>query len=57
MTADAPADLAFEFGPFRLMPERRLLLKDGAPVPLPPKSYETLVHLVQIFAERSSLSS
>ena len=37
----------FEFGPFRLDTRARLLFRDGIPVPLPPKSYETLVHLVR----------
>lgn len=36
----------YEFGPFRLVPDERLLLRDGEPVPLTPKAFETLVALV-----------
>lgn len=35
-----------EFGPFRLDPPERLLLRDGQPVPLSPKAYDLLVTLV-----------
>src|SRR4030095_14327711 len=37
----------FEFGPFRLDTEERRLLRDGRPVPLTPKVFETLVLLVE----------
>lgn len=37
----------YEFGPFRLDPEERQLLRDGQPVPLTPKAYETLLVLVE----------
>ena len=37
----------FEFGPFRIDPAERLLLREGAPVPLTPKVFETLLALVQ----------
>ena len=37
----------FEFGPFRLDPEKRLLLRDNQPVPLPLKAFETLLVLVR----------
>lgn len=36
----------YEFGPFRLNPPERLLLRDGQPVALPPKAYDLLVTLV-----------
>src|SRR5262245_22586358 len=36
----------YEFGPFRLEPTERLLLRDGRPVSLPPKAYDLLVVLV-----------
>lgn len=36
----------YEFGPFRLVPDERLLLRDGEPVALTPKAFETLVALV-----------
>ena len=37
----------YEFGPFRLDIAEQLLLRDGEPVPLTPKAFETLVALVQ----------
>jgi len=37
----------YEFGPFRLDPAKRVLLRDGEPVPLTPKAFETLLVLVQ----------
>jgi TolB-like protein/DNA-binding winged helix-turn-helix (wHTH) protein/tetratricopeptide (TPR) repeat protein len=37
----------FEFGPFRLNPAERLLLRDQAPVHLPPKAFDALVVLVE----------
>lgn len=37
----------YEFGPYRLSPRERLLLRDGEPVALTPKAFETLVALVQ----------
>ena len=36
----------YEFGPFRLNPPKRLLLREGQPVALPPKAYDLLVTLV-----------
>jgi TolB-like protein/Tfp pilus assembly protein PilF len=36
----------YEFGPFRLNAMERLLLRDGEPVPLPPKVFDTLLVLV-----------
>ena len=38
---------AYEFGPFRLDTTERLLLRDGRPVPLTPKAFETLLALVE----------
>jgi DNA-binding winged helix-turn-helix (wHTH) protein len=35
-----------EFGPFRLDPAERLLLRDGQPVPLTPKAFDLLLYLV-----------
>jgi TolB-like protein/DNA-binding winged helix-turn-helix (wHTH) protein/Tfp pilus assembly protein PilF len=40
------AQRLYSFGPFRLEPAERLLLRDGQPVPLPPKAYDLLVTLV-----------
>jgi TolB-like protein/DNA-binding winged helix-turn-helix (wHTH) protein/Tfp pilus assembly protein PilF len=37
----------YEFGPFRLDPEKLLLLRDNQPVALPPKAFETLLVLVR----------
>lgn len=37
----------YEFGPYRLLPAERQLLRDGVPVPLTPKAFETLVALVR----------
>lgn len=38
---------AYRFGPFVLEPGERRLLRDGAPVPLTPKVFDTLVYLVE----------
>jgi DNA-binding winged helix-turn-helix (wHTH) protein len=40
-------DGSFEFGPFRLEVGERLLLRDGSPVPLPPKAFALLAVLVE----------
>ncbi len=37
----------YEFGPFRLLVEERLLLHNGRPVPLTPKNIEMLIVLVE----------
>lgn len=37
----------YEFGPFRLIPEERQLLRDNQPVALTPKSFDLLVVLVE----------
>ena len=42
-----PQKPAFEFGPFSLDPEKRLLLRNGATVPLAPKVLDTLLALVE----------
>lgn len=48
-----PADMlehdvqAYEFGPFLLYPDRRLLLKDGQPISLTSKALETLLVLIR----------
>jgi DNA-binding winged helix-turn-helix (wHTH) protein len=38
---------AYEFGPFRLDPTERLLLRERQPVALPPKAFDLLVYLVE----------
>jgi eukaryotic-like serine/threonine-protein kinase len=37
----------FKFGPFLLDPGQRMLMRDGKPVPLQPKAFDTLVVLVR----------
>ena len=37
----------YQFGPFRLDPAERLLLRDGQPVSLTPKAFDLLVYLVE----------
>jgi DNA-binding winged helix-turn-helix (wHTH) protein len=37
----------FEFGPFRLDPAERRLLRDGRVIPLPPKNFDALLLLVE----------
>src|SRR5262249_29134271 len=41
------AKRAYEFGPFSLDVDRRLMLKDGCAVPLTSKAFDTLLVLVQ----------
>jgi TolB-like protein len=42
------ARIFYEFGGFRLDPQQRLLtVKDGRPIPLPPKALETLLYFVE----------
>src|ERR671929_228912 len=42
-----PAKQLYEFGPFRLDPAKRRLLRDGEPVQLTPKAFDTLLALVE----------
>jgi Tol biopolymer transport system component/DNA-binding winged helix-turn-helix (wHTH) protein len=42
-----PAKPVYEFGPFRLDPAERLLLRAGTPVSLTPKVFDTLLVLVE----------
>jgi len=46
---DSAAKVFYEFSDFRLDPLQRLLLarRDGRPVPLPPKAFETLLYFVE----------
>jgi DNA-binding winged helix-turn-helix (wHTH) protein len=39
--------LSYEFGPFRLVPAERRLLRAGRALTLPPKAFDTLLILVQ----------
>ena len=43
---EEPHQYLYEFGPFRLDTRERVLLRDGRPVPLKPKVYETLLALI-----------
>lgn len=42
-----PAKQIYEFGEFRIDAEERLLLRNGKPIPLTPKAFETLLALVE----------
>lgn len=42
-----PANDSYEFGPFRVDPVRRILLRDSGPVALSPKAFEMLLALVE----------
>ena len=42
----AAAGVRWEFGRFKLLPDKRLLVCDGAPVPLMSKAFDTLLFLV-----------
>src|SRR6266478_4547862 len=42
-----PPAQVYEFGAFRVDASKRLLARDGTPVPLTPKVFDTLLHLVQ----------
>jgi eukaryotic-like serine/threonine-protein kinase len=37
----------FEFGPFRLNPQKRIVLRDNEPIPLTPKCFDLLLALVE----------
>jgi DNA-binding winged helix-turn-helix (wHTH) protein len=42
-----PHQYIYEFGPYQLDPEERVLRREGVPVPLTPKAFETLLALVE----------
>lgn len=44
---ERPPDRTYVFGPFRLLPERRLLLRDGAPVRIGSRAFDILAVLVE----------
>src|SRR5262245_2220615 len=44
---DETSACIYEFGYFRIDPLERTLLRDGKPIPLPPKSFDVLAVLVQ----------
>src|SRR6202522_302175 len=37
----------YEFGPFRMDPDRQVLLRENQPIPVTPKAFETLLALVR----------
>ena len=39
--------VVYEFGPFRVDPEKHVLLRDNQPLPVTPKTFETLLILVR----------
>ena len=39
--------LLYEFGPFRVDPDKQVLLRENQPVPIPPKAFDTLLILVR----------
>lgn len=41
------AKIVYEFGPFRVDPEQRVLLREGQPIAITPKAFDTLLILVQ----------
>lgn len=43
----APRPRLFEFGPFRLNPQKRIVLRDNEPIPLTPKCFDLLLALVE----------
>ncbi|MGH9759628.1 MAG: winged helix-turn-helix domain-containing protein, partial [Blastocatellia bacterium] len=45
-TQSSQADLIYVFGLFRLDPKESVLLRDGVPIPLSPKAFDVLVHLL-----------
>src|SRR5579864_2985106 len=47
MPTDASSRRIYEFGDWRLDPDEHLLLRQGNPVPLTPKVFQTLVILVE----------
>ncbi len=47
MTTNGIDRFQYEFGPFRIDLAKRLLLREGVPVPLAPKAFETLLALVE----------
>ncbi len=46
-----PANHFYEFGPFRVDPVKRLLLRDGETVPLEPRAFSMLLFLVQHYGK------
>jgi len=49
--AGAPLERAISFGPFRLLPDRRLLLEGDKPIRLGSRALDTLIALVEQLGE------
>ena len=47
MSAIEQSSAAYRFGPFRLEPDRGLLLRHDQPVPLTPKTFDALLYLLE----------
>lgn len=47
MAVPAPHKDFYDFGPFRVDPLKRLLLRDNTSIPLPPKVFDTLLYLIE----------
>ena len=41
------AKVVYEFGPFRMDPDKQVLLREDQPIPITPKAFETLLALVR----------
>src|SRR6516165_9639041 len=46
-TVSAGPKVLYEFGPFRVDPDKQVLLRDGKPVPVTSKAFETLLILIR----------
>ena len=44
---NADAKVVYEFGPFRMDPDKQVLLRDGQLIAVTPKAFETLLVLVR----------
>jgi DNA-binding winged helix-turn-helix (wHTH) protein len=44
---NADAKVVYEFGPFRMDPDKQVLLRDGELIAVTPKAFETLLVLVR----------
>ncbi|WHZ18330.1 MAG: hypothetical protein OJF55_000479 [Rhodanobacteraceae bacterium] len=44
---DTASRVCYEFGPFRIDPDREVMLRDGQPVAITPKAFEVLLQLVR----------
>ena len=47
LTMNSDPKVVYEFGPFRMDPDKQVLLREGQPVAVTPKAFETLLVLVR----------